>query len=177
VTVTYFCPHCNSNQPIYEYMEHGLLKVRCQICGYPVEEGIVQKDTVVFNRPKILCIDDDRLLLGLFVNALASYDYRALTATDGLSGIETAKKERPDLILLDVMMPGLDGFEVCRRIRADPELKDTPVIILTALADPKLNVKGFRAGANLAVQKPFEPKRLIDTIKTALALKPKPPTI
>ena len=115
-------------------------------------------------------------LLGLFVDALASFDFKAITASDGPSGIEKAKKEHPDLILLDIMMSEMGGFEVCRRIRADPDLKDTPIIILTAMVDPKLNLKGFRAGANLALQEPFEPKKLMGTIKAALALKPKPPT-
>jgi DNA-binding response OmpR family regulator len=69
----------------------------------------------------------------------------------------------------------MDGFEVCRRMRADPDLKGTPIIIVTAMEDPKLNVKGFQAGATLATKKPFDPKKLVDTIKTALALKAKPP--
>ena len=176
MSVTYFCSHCNANQQTFEYYEGNYLKVRCQVCGYPVEEGIVQKEGVTFGRPKILCIDDDQLLLGLFTSALESYDFKILTATDGPSGIEKAKKERPDLILLDVMMPGMDGYEVCRRMRADPDLKETPIIIITALTDPKLNVKGFQAGANLAIRKPFDPKKLAATIKIALALKTKPPT-
>jgi DNA-binding response OmpR family regulator/DNA-directed RNA polymerase subunit RPC12/RpoP len=175
-TVIYFCSHCNENRETFEYYEGSHLKVRCQVCGYPVEEEVVRKEGVSFGRPKILCIDDDQLLLGLFVNALESYDFQAITATDGPSGIEKAKKERPDLILLDVMMPGMDGYEVCRRMRADPDLKETPIIIITAMTDPKLNVKGFQAGANLATKKPFDPKKLVDTIKTALALKTKPRT-
>ncbi len=171
MSVIYFCPQCNSNQPSFEYWEGERLKVRCQTCGYPVEEGIVDEGRVIFARPKVLCIDDDQLLLGLFRDTLASHDFQALTATDGPSGIASAKQERPDLILLDVMMPGLDGFDVCRRMRADPDLKDIPIIIVTAMLDPKLNVKGFQAGATLAMRKPFDPEQLIATIKTALALK------
>ncbi|HYL80492.1 MAG TPA: response regulator, partial [Candidatus Acidoferrum sp.] len=71
------------------------------------------------------------------------------------------------------MMPKMSGFEVCRKMRADPDLKDTPIIILTAMHDPNLNVKGFEAGADLAMRKPFGPKELINTIKTALTLKSK----
>ena len=130
---------------------------------------------VLFARRKILCIDDDPLLLDFLVVLLKNNEFQALTATDGPSGIAIARRERPNLILLDVMMPGMDGFEVCRRIRGDPVLRDTPVIILTVMTDPKLNVKGFRAGATLAIRKPFETTKLIDTIKTALALKLKPP--
>lgn len=172
---TIFCSYCNSTQPRYEYREGGRVKFRCQSCGCPVEVGVIdtEKQSAVFGRAKILCIDDDRLLLALFSDALEAYAYQPLTATDGPSGIELAKKERPDLIILDVMMPKMSGFEVCRKMRADPDLKDTPIIIVTAMHDPNLNVKGFEAGANLAMRKPFGSKDLIKTIKTALALKAK----
>jgi len=171
MTATYFCPHCGSNQPSYEYWEHGDLKARCLTCGYPINEAAIGTASPAASRAKVLCIDDDRLLLGLFSLLLKGTDYDPLMASDGPSGIDTAKRERPDLILLDVMMPGMDGFEVCRRMRADPDLKDIPIIIVTAIADPKLNVKGFQAGATLAMLKPFEPQKLLNTVKTALALK------
>ena len=171
MTATYFCPHCGSNQPSYEYWERGDLKARCLTCGYPINEAAIGSASPPTARSKILCIDDDKLLLGLFTMLLKDTDFEALTAPDGPSGIATAKRERPALILLDVMMPGMDGFEVCRQLRADSDLKDTPIIIVTAIADPKLNVKGFQAGATLAMQKPFEPQKLLSTVKTALALK------
>ena len=175
VKKTIFCSYCNSTQPRYEYKEGGRVKYRCQSCGCPVDVGSLDTDkaATVFGRAKILCIDDDRLLLSLFSDALEAYSYQPLTAIDGPSGIEMAKKERPDLIILDVMMPKMSGFEVCRRLRAEPEFKDTPIIILTAMNDPDLNVKGFQAGATLAMRKPFGPKDLIGTIKTALSLKAK----
>ena len=176
MTATYFCPHCGSNQPSYEYWEHGELKARCLTCGYPINEAAIGTASPPTTRSKVLCIDDDRLLLGLFALLLKDTDFEPLTADDGPSGIDTAKRERPALILLDVMMPGMDGFEVCRRMRADPDLKDTPIIIVTAIMDPKLNVKGFQAGATLAMQKPFEPQKLLSTVKTALALKANRPT-
>lgn len=176
MSVTYFCPHCNSNEPIFEYYEGNRIKIRCQTCGYPVEEGIVRKEGVTFGRPKVLFIDDDELLLGSFAAVLKYHDFEAITTTSGPSGIALAKKERPHLILIDIMMPEMDGFEVCRRMRADPDLKDTPIILVTAMVDPKLNIKGFQAGANLAIKKPFDPRKLVNTIRTALALKAKPPT-
>jgi len=176
MSVTYFCPHCDSNQPSYEYSEGKHLKVRCLTCGFPIEEGVADKDKVISGRPKILCIDDDKLLLSLVKHTLEGAEFDAITAADGPSGIELARKERPSLILLDVMMPEMDGFEVCRRMRADLVLKNIPIIIVTAMVDPKLNIKGFQAGATLAIQKPYDPKKLIATIKTALALKAKRPT-
>jgi CheY-like chemotaxis protein len=176
MAATYFCPHCQSNQPTMESFEGRHLTVRCETCGYPVEEAIVEKDNVSYLRQKILLIDDDNLILKLFSEVLAAHEFVPITATDGPSGLDMAKREYPDLILLDIMMPGLDGYEVCQQMRADPELRETPIIIITAMQDPKLRVKAFKAGATLALQKPLDPQRLINTIKTALALKFKPPT-
>ncbi len=175
---THFCQYCVSNQPIYEYEEQGRKKHRCQTCGLPLEAGNLVTgrlgaDSSPFNRPKVLYVDDDQLLLSLFAKALEDENFQPLTATTGYQGIELARQERPDAILLDVMMPGMSGFEVCRRLRADPEFKDTPIIIITAMHDPQLNVKGFQAGATLAMQKPFDPQKLLATVKMALALKAK----
>jgi DNA-binding response OmpR family regulator len=152
-------------------------KARCRVCGYPVEEKVAEKAADAWEdssvRPKVLCIDDDQLLLSLVHDLLKDNNFEPLTATDGVSGIEIAKREQPALILLDVMLPGMDGFQVCRQMRADPTLKDTPIIIVTAMTDPKLSAKGFQAGATLATTKPYETSKLINTIKTALALKAK----
>jgi CheY-like chemotaxis protein len=176
VSDTHFCQYCISDQPVYEYLEGGRTKRRCQACGIPLDIGNLEAGKLDVGsgrlaRPKVLCVDDDQLLLSLFAATLESEDYQALTATTGYAGIELAQKEHPDLILLDVMMPGMSGFEVCRRLRANPDFKETPIIIITAKFDPRLNVKGFQAGATLAMRKPFETRQLIDTIKTALALK------
>ncbi len=175
---SHFCQYCQSTQPMYEYEERGRKKSRCQTCGLPLDapslvEGKLAAESSPLTRPKILLIDDDQLLLSLLTKALEDENYEPLTATTGYGGIELAKKERPDLILLDVMMPGMSGFEVCRRLRSDPSSKDTPIIIITAVHDPHLNVKGFKAGATLAMRKPFGTEELIDTIRTALALKAK----
>jgi DNA-binding response OmpR family regulator/DNA-directed RNA polymerase subunit RPC12/RpoP len=175
-TTIYFCPHCNRNHPTFEHYEEARLVVRCQRCGFPVEEGLVEQGGVAFQRTKILVVDDDGVLLASLSSLLAAHGFQPLTATDGPSGMEVAKRERPELILLDILMPGLDGLEACRRLRTDAHLKEVPIIIMTAMEDPKLNVKAFKAGATLALQKPLEPRRLIGTVKTALALKPMAPT-
>ena len=183
MTVSHFCSHCSANQPVFEYLVGKQRKMRCGICGYPIEDKTADKaptqeraprqeaDSSI--RPKILCIDDDQLLLSLVRDLLRDNDFEPLTATDGVTGIEIARREEPALILLDVMLPGTDGFQVCRQMRADPALKDIPIIIVTAMVDPKLSAKGFQAGATLATNKPYEPAKLINTIKTALALKAK----
>ncbi len=175
MVTTNFCPYCRSVQPSFKYWEGTHRIVRCETCGYPVERGALEEDSVAARRPTILFIDDDKLLLGFFTQLAKKHDFVPLTAGEGASGLVTAKREHPTLVLIDVLMPGLDGFEVCRQLRADPGLKDTPVILLTARKDPDLRLKGFKAGATLALEKPFEPDQLLRVIQTALSLLPKPP--
>lgn len=169
---TFFCPYCCATQEKYEYQEDGWRKYRCASCGTPGETGGLQEDSA-FGRAKILCIDDDRLLLGLMKDVIEVHGYDALTAHDGPSGVALAKEQRPDVILVDVMMPKMDGFEVCQQLRADPNLKRTPVIIVTAMSDPELKTRGVEAGANLAIPKPFNPTQIVALIKKALELKAK----
>ena len=167
---TFFCPFCVSSQQKQEYEEDGVRKVRCASCGCPAETGPVETKESLFERPKVLCIDDDRLLLGLFRDTLESNGFEPLTASDGPSGIEMARQERPDVILLDVMMPKMSGFEVCRRLRADPGLAATPIIIMTAMMDPSLKEKGTEAGADLAIPKPFNPMQIVAMLDKAISL-------
>jgi putative two-component system response regulator len=127
------------------------------------------------SRKTILYIDDDRLLLTLCCDVLEDHGYRTIIATDGPSGIETAKAARPDLILLDVMMPDMDGYEVCRRLRADPALRETPIILLTAMQGLHLDAKGREAGATLTMRKDFGSTGIISTLQQVLRLKPRRP--
>ncbi len=176
---SHFCQFCQSMQPVYEYEEHGQTKSRCQTCGLPqdaprLDRRMLTAESSSSARSRVLLIDDDQLLLGLLSKVLKEEGFELLTATTGYRAIELVKKEHPDLILLDVMMPGMSGFEVCRRLRSDPDSKDTPIIIITAVHDPQLNIKGFKAGATLAMRKPLETEALLDVVRTALALKAKP---
>jgi CheY-like chemotaxis protein len=171
VSVTYFCPHCMSNQLSYEYWQGSELMVRCLTCGYPVGDSGMPAAEAPGGKPRVLCIDDDQVILKMLQDSLQSHGFEVLTAPDGPQGLAAARRGLPHLILVDIMMPGLDGFEVCRRLRADAAFAETPLIILTAMDDPKLNVKGFQAGANLVLRKPFQPQKLVSTIQTALALK------
>jgi CheY-like chemotaxis protein len=125
-------------------------------------------------RPTILCIDDDPLVLGVCTMALENRGYRVVMATQGRAGIAIAQKERPALILLDVMMPGMDGFEVCRHLRDDPTLRHTPIILMTAMKEPELDAKGAEAGATLSIRKPFDPEQIVNTVDQALGWKPRP---
>ena len=127
------------------------------------------------SRKTILYIDDDRLLLSLCCDVLEDHGYRTIIATDGPSGIETAKAGRPDLILLDVMMPDMDGYEVCRRLRADPAFREIPIILLTAMQDLRLDAKGQEVGATLTLRKDFGSTGIISTLAQMLSRKAGPP--
>ena len=171
-----FCPHCNAYQETFDLIDDTHFFSHCQVCGYPVKRGAIDTDGVTVQRKKLLFIDDDKLLLRLFADFAAEHDFQPLIAADGASGIALAKRERPDLILLDVVMPTMDGYEVCRQIRADPSLEDIPIILITATRDPALTLKGLQVGAMLAMEKTVDAQHLLHTIQTALVLKHKPPT-
>lgn len=116
---------------------------------------------------KILLADDEediKIVLRMF---LESRGYEVCTAYDGLDAIDQARNEKPDVILLDIMMPLLDGFEVCRQLKADPETKDTPIIMLSAASHAESVQKGLNAGAVDYLIKPFEPEKL-DQLLTKL---------
>jgi CheY-like chemotaxis protein len=89
-------------------------------------------------------------------------------ATTGKDGLDIARRHPPDLILLDVMMPGMDGFEVCKEVRQDAGLRKVSVVMLTAMESPKLNLRAFAAGAEVCVTKPFQPARLINAVHMVL---------
>ena len=104
----------------------------------------------------ILIVDDTPANLAVMVDCLETQGFRVLVAQDGEEGVRRAEFVRPDLILLDVMMPGLNGFAACRRLKANAATRDIPVIFMTALADTESKIAGFAAGGVDYVTKPFE---------------------
>lgn len=118
----------------------------------------------------LLIIDDTISNLRVAVDLLHAYGFRILTASDGESGIERARLAQPDLILLDVRMPGLDGFECCRRLKAHPETAHIPVVFMTALTDTDNKVRGFELGGVDYVSKPFDAGELLARVRTHLEL-------
>jgi CheY-like chemotaxis protein len=110
---------------------------------------------------RILAVDDEPHILKLVAFSLRSGGYEVLEASDGLSAIHVAAAEKPDLILMDVMMPALDGYEACRRLKADPETADIPVIMLTAKTQASEQKAGEDSGATKYICKPFTPKDLV----------------
>ncbi|WP_417363148.1 response regulator transcription factor [Galbibacter sp.] len=117
---------------------------------------------------KILLVDDEPDILEIVGYNLSSEGYNVTTAKNGNEAIAKAKKERPHLIILDVMMPEMDGIETCEHIRKSPELKDTIITFLTARGEDYSQVAGFDAGADDYITKPIKPKLLISKVKALL---------
>ena len=120
---------------------------------------------------KILIVDDHPSNLKLLHTYLKVAGFEVLVAEDGISGIEAAKCSQPELILLDVMMPKLDGFEVCQCLKSDPATRDIPVIFLTALSETVNKLKGFEVGGVDYITQPIEHEELVARVKTHLALR------
>lgn len=113
-------------------------------------------------------VEDDAELVELLRFNLKKAGFAVGTASDGIEAIKKARSLLPDLVLLDLMLPELDGFAVCEVLRRDPNLAHTPVIMLTALSSQLARLAGMEAGANEYMVKPFSPKQLISRIETLL---------
>ncbi len=118
--------------------------------------------------PHILFVDDDPLMGRLVGDLLKQEGFQVTVARSGKDGLAIAQLRPPDLILLDIMMPEMDGFAVCQTIRRDPELHTVPVVLLTAMESPKLNEQAFAVGADVCMTKPFPPDRLLNVVNLAL---------
>lgn len=116
----------------------------------------------------ILVIDDEADLIELVRYNAEREGFDVIAATDGRAGLDVAKQHRPDLIVLDVMMPGMDGLEVCRELRRDSDTDRTPVIMLTARAAESDRVVGLELGADDYLTKPFSPRELVARVKAVL---------
>ncbi len=108
----------------------------------------------------ILVIDDDELVSRTLQMALKMYDYNVMVANSGTEGLQLARRHKPDLFVLDVVMPGTDGYQVCRQVRGDPILKETPILFLTAKSKDEDKIEGFRAGGDDYLSKPFNMEEL-----------------
>jgi twitching motility two-component system response regulator PilH len=161
------CPKCRTDFPVEGAHDERQCVVWCSSCRYPLKIGSDAAPTPV----KILWIDDDRLLLTFGKDALDRLGYETLTVADGASGVSMAQRERPDLIILDVLMPNVDGYEICRRMRADSSLKDTPILLLTALEERMVDLWGREAGATFSMHKPPQPEHIVSIIEWLLSSK------
>lgn len=123
---------------------------------------------MVKETPKILVIDDRPDNVYFLQSRLQTENFFVITAFSGPEGIEKVKTEKPDLILLDIMMPGMDGYEVCKILTSDEETKDIPIILVTAKVDSRDVEEGLKVGAFDYIKKPFDKIELIARIKSAL---------
>jgi len=114
---------------------------------------------------RILIADDEPNILLVVSKRLTNKGYEVLTAPDGETADAMIREHRPDLILLDVMMPGLSGVDLCRRIKSVPDLKSIPIILFSAMAQQEDKEEGRKAGADAYIIKPFDPVELLATIE------------
>ncbi len=119
-------------------------------------------------RAAVLLVDDDARLADLVAEYLGRHEIDVTAAPDGERGLAALRRGRIDVVILDVMLPGLDGFEICRRIRATPELAAIPVLMLTARGDDVDKVVGLEIGADDYLAKPFNPRELLARIRALL---------
>ncbi len=124
-----------------------------------------------YRRYSLLIIDDNPTNLGVVVNYLEEYGFEIMVARNGYIGLKRAKYAQPDIILLDVMMPGIDGFETCRRLKADDSTYNIPVVFMTALSSTEDKVKGFEVGAVDYVTKPIQQAEVLARITTHLRVR------
>jgi len=119
-------------------------------------------------RGRVLIIEDDKDILNLVAWHLKAADYEVLKAEDGVSGLEAAVREKPDLIVLDLMLPGMDGLDVCKTLKRNKETGATPIIMLTARGEEADRIVGLELGADDYVVKPFSPRELVLRVQAVM---------
>jgi CheY-like chemotaxis protein len=118
---------------------------------------------------RILVVDDEPTLVRLMEFILAKHGHKMLVATNGAEALDVIRNERPDLILLDIMMPRIDGYEVAKTVRADPELCTIPIVMLSAKAQDQDIRRGLEVGVDEYITKPFAPEQLVHIVNEYLA--------
>jgi len=132
-----------------------------------LETGRVKIENMSVQKPVLLIIEDNPDVVQ-YITLVLQNSYHLLTAANGKLGLETARAEVPDLILSDVMMPGMDGYEVCRRLKSDRTMSHIPVVMLTAKADFDSRMEGLEGGAEAYLAKPFEERELVTVLRKLL---------
>ena len=148
-------------------MKRNLETQRGLVDNFPQQEGN-QEEMEGMARKSILVVEDDEDILELVEYNLAKNGYDVTCVTEGEAGLEMAKDRMPDLVVLDLMLPGLDGLEVCRLLKADSKTRHIPVIMLTAKGEESDIVTGLELGADDYIPKPFSPKVLVARARAVL---------
>lgn len=117
---------------------------------------------------KILVVDDERDLIETVTFRLQAFGYEVISAYDGQEGLDKARKEKPDLIILDLMLPKMDGYKTCRLLKSDGRYNKIPIILFTARAQESDKKMGVEVGADAYITKPFEPQVLLEKIEELL---------
>lgn len=121
------------------------------------------------DKKKILLVDDEEDVLRTVGFRLQSSGYDVVTASDGMEGLEKARSEKPDLVILDLMLPKMDGYKVCAFLKKDTRYKKIPIIMFTAKAGDLDKKIGLEVGADAYIMKPFEPPELVEAVEKLLA--------
>jgi DNA-binding response OmpR family regulator len=119
----------------------------------------------VMEKKRILIVEDEESLLKLESILLTSKGYRVTGVMDGMSALDEVRRNRPDLVILDIMLPKMDGFEVCRQLKGDPCTALIPVVMLTAKKNSQDMVTGQQAGCDAYITKPFKSSKVLETIQ------------
>jgi two-component system sensor histidine kinase/response regulator len=147
------------------------LSMQGSFTHFPVEQRLMAATAMDSEvQGIVLLVDDTPTNLGVLFDSLQGSGFKLLAAQDGESAIAQVGHLKPDVILLDVMMPGIDGFETCRRLKENPETRDIPVIFMTALTDTVDKVRGFTVGAVDYITKPFQPEEVLARIRAHVAV-------
>jgi two-component system alkaline phosphatase synthesis response regulator PhoP len=117
---------------------------------------------------KIIVVDDEPYIARVIKFKLEQEGYNVISANDGQTGLQRIREEKPDLVLLDVMMPGLSGYDVCQQLKKDPALSGIPVVILTAKGQERDREQGLNMGASDYITKPFSPNRLLELVRNMI---------
>ncbi|HUV37641.1 MAG TPA: response regulator [Patescibacteria group bacterium] len=125
------------------------------------------------NKGKILVVDDEVNITQILEFSIGSEGYEVITAQNGEDAVDKARREQPDLIILDIMMPKIDGYEACRILKANPLTKNIPVVLLTAKGRDIDKRLGYEVGATDYIIKPFSPNKLVDRIHQLLSVSKK----
>jgi CheY-like chemotaxis protein len=118
--------------------------------------------------PKILVVDDEIHIIKIIAYKMRSAGYEVVSARDGVEALEQVRAARPDLVLLDVMMPRMDGFQTLEALKADPATRDIPVFLLTVKSKDTDRQRGYQLGADDYLTKPFSPNKLLERVDQAL---------